>query len=89
MAKATELTIPCPGCGTTRFIAQAEWSATMSDRPVWNKKQQQYISMPGPDSGIECYTCNDHYPAHQWHRAFERAEFARKGWKTPAMEAMT
>lgn len=83
--QATDMTVPCPACGTPRVLSLAGWNATMNDRPKWNKKTQTYDRPPGPDQPIECYACKDSYPAHRWHRAYERQEFRKKGWVTPAM----
>ena len=79
------LLVPCPACGTGRHVARSLWSSTLDDTPRWNAKKQEYIRNPGPEMPIECFTCDDAYPAKNWHRAYERTEFRKKGWVTPAM----
>jgi hypothetical protein len=84
--KLNDLDVPCPFCGTVRSVSRIVWTSTFREDQKWNGRTRKYEASPGPDEPIECYTCHDFYPAHQWHRALERQEIAKRGWKTPAME---
>lgn len=80
------LRIPCPACGSERAISHSSWRNTFAEETKWNAKVGGYIISAGPNEMLECYVCDDSYPAGRWHRALERREFARRGWRTPRME---
>lgn len=82
-----DLRIPCPACGTERAISLSSWRNTFIEETKWSAKANGYIRTSGPNEMIECYHCDDSYPAGNWHRALERRELKKRGWITPRMEA--